>query len=127
MRLPRGAHGVAKWCKSGAQLGLALGRKSKIRDGYAERKDRPRGAAVADFRFTSPYEPQLRPQSTRFTRTDPVPNSKANRVVLRVVVLLSVLPQGGHRASDARRAAHATGRGITHPLGPRSVAISGAT
>ena len=84
--LPRGVRRVAKWCKSEAQLGLDLGRKSKIRDGYAERKDRPRGAAVADFRFTSPYEPQLRPQSTRFTRTDPVPNSKANRVVLRVQV-----------------------------------------
>ena len=40
--------------------------------GKVVKVERPHRTAVADFRFTSPYEPQLRLQSTFFTRTDPV-------------------------------------------------------
>ena len=94
MRLPRAPTGVAKWFKSEDQLGLALGRKSKIRDGYAERKDRPRGAAVADFRFTSPYEPQLRLQRYFFTRTDPVAVSEDSSFTARAHCTRSVSDSG---------------------------------
>ena len=52
MRLPQSAHGVGEMMKNGGpayQLGLEPGSKSKIADGYATRKARPRGVAVADF------------------------------------------------------------------------------
>ena len=42
----------------------------KIRDGSAERNERPRGAAVFDFRFRARYEPQLLLQSVYATRPD---------------------------------------------------------
>ena len=45
-----------------AQLGLERGMQSKIGDGSTVRNDLPHRTAVFDFRFTSPYEPQLRPQ-----------------------------------------------------------------
>ena len=39
------------------QLGFVSNMQSKIADRSAMGKGRPRGAAVADFRFTSPFEP----------------------------------------------------------------------
>ena len=51
--LPKAARGV----NSEDQLGAERLRFSKIGDGSAERKGRPLGAAVFDFRFRARYEP----------------------------------------------------------------------
>ena len=55
-----------------AQLGLERGMQSKIGDGSMVRNDLPHRTAVFDFRFTTSYEPQLRPQSIHARATDPV-------------------------------------------------------
>ena len=45
------ASGATKGSMSGKQLELERRSQSKIRDGYAERRTRPLGVAVFDFRF----------------------------------------------------------------------------
>ena len=74
----RGSHGslAARLPKEGEtrdQLGLGPGLKSKIREGQSRAYgERPLATAVFDFRFRAPYEPQLRPESIRFMRPDPL-------------------------------------------------------
>ena len=122
MRLPRAPTGVAKWFKSEDQLGLALGRKSKIRDGSDLRIACPEVTSVADFRFTSPYEPQLRLRSTRFTRTDPVAETLTRR---ETHTRTRSTVHSARRPRRSRRAAHATRR-QPHPR-PLAILYAEAT
>ena len=66
--------------KTEDQLGAEPLPLSKIRDGSAERNERPRGAAVFDFRFRARYEPQLLLQSVYATRPDPVRDAQTKKV-----------------------------------------------
>ena len=67
--------------KTEDQLGAEPLPLSKIRDGSAERNERPRGAAVFDFRFRARYEPQLLLQSVYATRPDPLKISNVLSII----------------------------------------------
>ena len=73
-----GADGRAECENGGSAVGAEPLPLSKIRDGSAERNERPRGAAVFDFRFRARYEPQLLLQSVYATRPDPVVTLSSN-------------------------------------------------